>query len=275
MQILIFTLLFLATLSTMSYQSYQSYLERAQLRKSLWSYLENGHRVALYQKEKNNYNNFQSKSTPDPEEKEEKTSKLTPHNTATHFDLRFFIQAEEEQKSYLEQFISRLLQRLLHDRPVIKKIAEEHPDWSLILTQHLHRMLMDRTISNLIDLATIEFEEPWIKDAFYYLLKGSDPSQNRNGIFNIKDYLVVNTKPRPLIVYRAPSDLLYALFDNDAFVDELLKKRKEIRIDLKNKAEEKEDLQKEFNQFVLSNSPQWLIPNITTQISRGTPIIPD
>lgn len=258
MNILPFVLAMLMLISIMTYAKLQVFLGNASLQmeyacsmKSQEIFQINLAQLKLYQKKERGTD----KNSKKDHEKEEALGESGRVEAQSTLNFRAFIDKTAREKSpdhFQAQYaiIKRLIEQLYYHQPFFIQAQQMRGD----IVDQLLEAMMEKSqepqyqdkITQVKHLANIDLENPELQNILIEMLKGynqaaeiltcGSKSKRAKKIIHtypsLQDFLNVQ-KAQPLRLWLAPKEILLAIFDDESFVESMMKSRMEIYRKLK------------------------------------------
>jgi hypothetical protein len=281
MNLLLFVIAFLFALSSISYQSLLHYKTNALIRNVFDTYMrieETCDYNKAVEKEYRSLKDSQGKKQTKKEKEDDDDKKQGPESSST-INFRYLIdpsypKEHPQETEMMEDALKQLIFFLYGDQAFFQEIILKRPSAPEDLFHALRAANEARTektrVNSIVNLNLLQLEDPILQKLWEDLLIENPVSLSvYKKIYGIpKEKLLENEtdlcmkvslakylnerKPLKLRIYLAPTAILFALLQNEHDVQEVLKKRKELRREVVRKKNPKpiEEATAEFEQFL-------------------------
>lgn len=164
--------------------------------------------------------------------------------------FRFFIdkKARERDPDAAKQYrllTIELMKNVYGEAAFFKKLKEHRPNFLEEMLNAIEQASADappKMIRRIQDVARLNLDDPELQEAFYRMMKGTisrDKLKNMKNLsprmkekayvslFTFMNYNGKSSTPK-IMVQRAPSEILKAIFDNDEIVEAIISRRNEL-----------------------------------------------
>lgn len=284
MNLLLFVIAFLFALSSISYQALHHYKTNALIRNVFDTYIrieETCEFNSVVEKEYRSLKNSQGKKLNDKQKEEQEDEKQGPESSSG-INFRYLVdpsypKEHPQETEMMEEVIKRLIFFLYGDQPFFQEIILNRPsalEDLLIALRAANEALPEKEKVKSIDrLSVLHLGDPALQKLWEDLLIENPLSLAvLEKMFGVSKVIIrkneadqcvkvslakyLNTrKPLKLRVYLLPRALLYALLQNEEDVQQVIKRRKELHLEVKRKkGKSPEEATAEFEQFLLQFS---------------------
>ena len=283
MQILTFVLTIMMMLAIVTYARFETFLDYKGVEIEYQHFMQHDERLAFNKKQRNYYFEAQGPSdelTPDNgewEEQDEAEEDNKKERLSGLLNIKVLVVQENSkrnEKEYLQthEIALRLLNLLYHSHPAFKELYQTYEDLDSQILHELgdpsqHKIFYQGALTK-DKLANIELSTPKIHEGYYMMLKGTQPRKERGvqviderssrGYPSLLDYITISDKAKPLSIYLAPSQLLMAIYEDTGIVQNIMQKRTEIFLALRNKTMTPDQGKQELSRLFSNKLPNYM-----------------